>query len=222
MTEENLMGSRVLDLDKEIIPLAGNIVFIPKTRTIKSGNNEADNHMPKTMAEYKSSAADPTAIKFISDIMRGNKDRILDLQLILGYGLRAYNEIRRIFICPGTGANGKSTLFEAISRVLGSHICQPVSEDTLNSIINTVPENKNFKLLKLKTARMCYVTSNSLNKKIYEKFLRDDSLPILYILCNIKPRYLDMDIRKQIVYFPFTAVFKDIIDDPMTESLRDP
>ena len=60
--------------------------------------------------------------KFVSDIMRGDKEKTEYLQKILGYSLTADTSLETCFILYGsTTRNGKSTLVETISHMLGDY-----------------------------------------------------------------------------------------------------
>ena len=64
----------------------------------------------------------PTFNRFIDDIFCGDRDLIRWVQRAVGYTItRSVDEQQFLFIADGTGANGKSTLFELINKLLGDH-----------------------------------------------------------------------------------------------------
>jgi putative DNA primase/helicase len=58
---------------------------------------------------------------FLDEIFNGNNELIRFVQRALGYTLTASTKERAIFLCWGSGANGKSTLLGTISEVMGDY-----------------------------------------------------------------------------------------------------
>lgn len=74
--------------------------------------------------EYDSEAKCPEWEKFLSKVMRGNKELIKYLQKAIGYSLSGSIEEQIMFILHGTGANGKSTFINTIMSLFGDYAMQ--------------------------------------------------------------------------------------------------
>jgi len=72
-------------------------------------------------AEYNPDADCPMFKAFLREITDGDEDYIRDLQLIFGYAATGDVSQDAIFFLYGRGANGKTTLLNIISDVLGSY-----------------------------------------------------------------------------------------------------
>ena len=68
--------------------------------------------------DYELTAKCPTFNRFIDDIFCGDRDLIRWVQRALGYAITGSVDEQLLFITYGTGANGKSTLFELINKLL--------------------------------------------------------------------------------------------------------
>jgi putative DNA primase/helicase len=66
--------------------------------------------------------------RFLEDVFLGDRELIAYMQRALGYSITGETKEQKLFICYGTGANGKSTLFEVLRGVLGSDYTETVSE----------------------------------------------------------------------------------------------
>ena len=63
----------------------------------------------------------PNFDKFIKEVFGGDGELISWIQRAFGYSLTGSVQEQVLFICYGTGANGKSTLLETISKILGDY-----------------------------------------------------------------------------------------------------
>jgi putative DNA primase/helicase len=71
--------------------------------------------------EYDPEAKAPLWIKFLDRIFDGNKELINFIQRAVGYSLTGSNREQCMFVCHGSGANGKSTLINIIQDMLGEY-----------------------------------------------------------------------------------------------------
>ena len=80
-------------------------------------------HLVSKLAEvdYDPTAKCPTFNRFIDDIFCGDGDLVRWVQRALAYGVTGSVDEQILFIAYGTGANGKSTLFELINKLLGDN-----------------------------------------------------------------------------------------------------
>ena len=74
-----------------------------------------------TLASWDSEAECPQFEEFVSEIFGGDEELISWVQRAIGYSLTARVTEQVLFLAYGTGANGKSTLFELIHSILGDY-----------------------------------------------------------------------------------------------------
>lgn len=91
-------------------------------KTLEFKSHDAQDLISKiSNVVYDPKATAPIFEAFIDTIMRGNADKMEYLQKILGYSLTAGTELETCFILYGaTTRNGKSTLVETISYMMGN------------------------------------------------------------------------------------------------------
>ncbi len=70
---------------------------------------------------YDATASAPTWIAFLERIFGGRREMLDFIQRAIGYSLTGATGEQCLFICWGAGANGKSTLLEALRFVLGDY-----------------------------------------------------------------------------------------------------
>jgi putative DNA primase/helicase len=80
---------------------------------------------------YEAQAAAPTWEAFLHHIFGGDADLIRFVQKAVGYSLTGSTQEQCLFILYGTGANGKSTFFNAVSALLGGYACHTPTETLL-------------------------------------------------------------------------------------------
>lgn len=74
-----------------------------------------------TPVSYIPGAKAPTFMKFMNRIFNGNKDLISFIQRAAGYSLTGSTMEQVLFLCYGTGANGKSTMINTLCDVVGDY-----------------------------------------------------------------------------------------------------
>ena len=107
------------DRDKTKINCLNGIVDL-KTGEI-TRQTPSDLVMKQMPVAYQRHARSPKFNKFLHDIFNGDTELIQYIQRALGYTITGQTNEQKFFIAYGTGANGKSTLFETILHVLGDY-----------------------------------------------------------------------------------------------------
>jgi putative DNA primase/helicase len=64
--------------------------------------------------------------RFLRDVFLEDQELIAYMQRALGYSITGETREQKLFICWGTGANGKTTLFAVVRDVVGSDYVEPV------------------------------------------------------------------------------------------------
>lgn len=80
-----------------------------------------DLHTKVIGTNFNPKAKCPNFDKFIKEVFGGDGELISWIQRAFGYSLTGSVQEQVLFICYGTGANGKSTLLETISKILGDY-----------------------------------------------------------------------------------------------------
>lgn len=108
----------VLDRDKYLLNVQNGVLNL---KSFELTPHEPDQLLSKICNVHYIQEAKATRWEaFINEVMEGNKDKIEYLQKILGYSLTGSNKEETCFILYGqTTRNGKSTLVETISYLLG-------------------------------------------------------------------------------------------------------
>jgi putative DNA primase/helicase len=73
---------------------------------------------------WEPSASCPTWLRFLDDVMGGNKNMIAFLQRAVGYTLTGDTREQVLFFTLGAGANGKTTFLKTIQALLGEFATQ--------------------------------------------------------------------------------------------------
>ena len=81
--------------------------------------------------EYDPAAAAPVFDAFLRRIFSGREDLIRFIQRAVGYALTGDTREQVIFMCWGAGANGKSTLMQALAGVLADYAATLAAETLL-------------------------------------------------------------------------------------------
>ena len=80
-----------------------------------------DLHTKVIGTNFNPKAKCPNFDKFIKEVFGGDGELISWIQRAFGYSLTGSVQEHVLFICYGTGANGKSTLLDTISKILGDY-----------------------------------------------------------------------------------------------------
>lgn len=178
---------------------------------------------------------------FLRSISCDNPEFISDLQLIFGYGITGETREQVMFLLHGTGSNGKTTLIEAIRRVVAPFVkIFPIEQ--LTSKVATDGTKPNPALAAASSARILFTSESnekdSLNEgrvksltggntlTTHDKFKSTfEFLPKfkIYFDTNFLPKIkgLDFAIWRRIKVLKFQATFTpDTVDVKLPEKLR--
>jgi putative DNA primase/helicase len=117
-----------------------------------------------TNVEYDARAKCPQFMKFLSEISLGRPDITGFLQKWFGYSLTGDVSAQTFCIFYGNGANGKSTLVEIMSKVLGDYAQTAPPDTFVQKISNGIPND----VASLRGARLVLTTETDANAKLAE------------------------------------------------------
>ena len=117
----------------DTMPLAFNV--LNGTINLTTGTIEAHDaaafHSKLAPVAYDPTATCPLFQAFLDRIFAGNNELIAFVQRAVGYSLTGVTGEHVVFLCWGTGANGKSTLVETLRTLCGDYGQQVPSETLL-------------------------------------------------------------------------------------------
>jgi putative DNA primase/helicase len=180
--------------------------------------------------------------RFLEDVFLGDRELIAYMQRALGYSITGETREQKLFICYGTGANGKTTLFEIVRGVVGSDYVRTVpTRVLLHDKHSNDAETAKAALYKLRLglfsetaegARLdeALVKLISGDEKISARHLYHEPFEFkpeakLWLFTNHKPRITDASpaMWRRVVLIPFRAVFSNNPDvDPAVRRTPDP
>ena len=107
----------VLDHDTRLVGCESGILNL-RTRQIVASNGVVTH---KLGTVFDPNATCPTFVRFLNDIFDGNQDMIACVRRCLGYTLQGDVGEQCVFICIGSGSNGKSTFLNVVRRLMGTY-----------------------------------------------------------------------------------------------------
>jgi putative DNA primase/helicase len=183
--------------------------------------------------------------RFLEDVFLGDRELIAYMQRALGYSITGETREQKIFICYGTGANGKSALFNIVRGVVGSDYVEPVSMRALrrdrrshDAMRNAMYERTLLCGVRLATLLLETLSEEKqLGRVLPKLFATGDTITAryayqkpfvftlqakLWLATNYKPRITDRAMLRSVV-IPFRAVFsRDPKIDPAVRRDPDP
>ena len=178
--------------------------------------------------EFDPLALCPTWERFLESTFAGDRDLIEFMQRALGYSLTGITREHVIFICHGSGSNGKSVLLETIASILDDYTRQCPS-DTFTAKDKTGSGISND-IARLAGARLVAVVETDQEKRLAEglvkqatggdrmaaRYLHHEFFEFtpkfkLWLATNHKPsiRGTDHGIWRRIRLLPFNVTFHD-------------
>lgn len=189
--------------------------------------------------EYDPEAKAPLWERFLDEVFDGDTELISYLQWALGYSVTGLQTDHVFFICHGSGANGKSTLFQTLNHVLGGDYIHTINSEEL--MVHKNPRHL-APIAQLKGKRLVVANESSERRRLNEALIKSlcggDTIradlkykdPIefepqlkLWFLTNHRPSIQDDSYAmwRRIRLVPFTQEFKgDRADTSLGEKLK--
>jgi len=229
---------RLSDLDRDPWLLS----VLNGTLDLRTGelrpHNRADLITKMVPVEYDPAAEAPTWHRFLDRIMGGNQSLVEFLQRAVGYSLTGDVSEQCLFLCYGTGANGKTVFLRTLLALLGPY-GKPVEPDLL---LIRHGEAHPTGLADLFGARLAVALETGAGRRLNEplvkwltggdklkaRFMRQDFFEFepmhkLWLATNHKPviRGTDYAIWRRIKMIPFTVTIPEDEQDPrLVDKLR--
>jgi putative DNA primase/helicase len=180
--------------------------------------------------------------RFLLTVFLNNRELIAYMQRALGYSITGETKEQKLFICYGTGANGKSTLFDIICEVVGFDFVQSVRSSAL--LLDKYGNDAATARAELLGIRMGILAETALGARLDEaqvktltagdlvsaRFLYQHAFTFrptvkLWMFTNHKPQITDPSngMWRRVALIPFLAVFsRDPEVDPAVRRDPDP
>lgn len=188
---------------------------------------------------YVPDAVAPTWQKFLNDIFLGDKDLIAFIQRAVGYSITGDGCENVLFICYGSGSNGKTTFHNTILKVLGDYGKVMAVDALLKrreqadshptvladlqgvrlAVAQEIEEGRHLAIARVKTLTGGDRIKARFMRKDYFDF---DSTHKIWLATNYKPIISDTTYAmwRRIILIPFMAIFDETRrDKKMQEKL---
>lgn len=106
--------------------------------------------------------------EFLERIFDGNKEMIRFIQKSVGYSLTGSNREQCIFICHGTGANGKSTFMDTVIEMMGDY----AKNATMTTFLEKKNDSNTNDLARLAGCRFVGASEAEEGKKLSEALIK--------------------------------------------------
>lgn len=155
-TDESVLVSvRALDADKNLFGVGNGAVDLTTGKLRPA--NPLDRITIASEVDFIATAECPIFEQTLSDVFFGDEEMITFFQRLMGYTMLA-NPTEQLFVIPyGGGANGKSTIFGAISNVFGAH-AKTADSSTLLGGAGGNAGGPREDILRLRGSRFVYVS----------------------------------------------------------------
>ena len=111
----------------------------------------------------------PMFLTFLDEIFEGNKKLVHFVQKLVGYSLTGLTVEQILIILWGSGANGKSTLIEVLSALLGEYATKSPISTFLLSRNDSIPND----LAALQGVRFVYASEVDEGRRLAESLVKD-------------------------------------------------
>jgi putative DNA primase/helicase len=180
---------------------------------------------------YDPAAECPTWKYFLAQVFNGNEELETFVQRAVGYSLTGDVSEQCFFILYGTGSNGKSTLLEVVTQLLGHYAARTPVETIMIKKDAGIPND----VARLKGARLVHTVETEAGKRLAEsmvksltggdtmvaRFLHAEFFEFhpqfkLWLATNHEPkiRGQDLAIWRRIHEIPFDVKFEGDARDP--------
>ncbi len=211
--------------------------------TLDTRQNVFREHRPQDMItvqlgyDYDPAATCPEWKRFLQVIFKSNDQLIEFVQKSVSLALSGNNDIEKLFFCYGTGANGKSTFFNVMQKVLSGYYATV----SINSLIDSGRGSSNYDIARLPGKRFVSTTEVpegiSLKEEEVKSITSGDTMVVrqiyqapfeftpqylLWVVGNYLPvvRGADLGIWRRILLVPFEVTIPEEERIPKTEMMR--
>ena len=187
---------------------------------------------------FDKNAAAPHWDNFLNTIFGGDQELIRFVRQAVGFSLSGLSDLQALIFCYGSGANGKSTFFGVLRKLLGDYY-QGIQVETLLSK-TFQPTTEPYELARIKGARIVVSDEVPEGRKLnesrvksltggdqiharnpHEKPFSFDPTHTLWMFGNHKPVISGMDhgIWRRIYLVPFTVTISEEQKRPQEEMM---
>lgn len=118
--------------------------------------------------EYDALAACPTWLAFLNRIFAGDTDLVSYVQRAVGYALTCEISEQCVFVLHGSGANGKSTFLDTLTRLLGDYGMTTPADTLMWKQNSGIPSD----VARLMGARFVSASESADGRRLDEEFVK--------------------------------------------------
>ena len=176
---------------------------------------------------------------FLREVLGEDPETLEYIQRVIGYVLTGDTALQQMWMCVGSGANGKSTFIRALQDLLGPEYAQQAPESVL--LGKPTPGSATSELARLEGARLVALTETDqgqhLNetrvkalvsgdpiaaRDLYQSIQEFEPTAKFFLATNHLPvvRGTDEGIWRRLVVIPFERTFDVNIDSSLATDLR--
>lgn len=155
-----------LDQDNYLLGVTNGVINL-RTGALRVPR-QADHMTKQAMVTYDPSAQAPMFLSFLERIMGGNRELVDFLQRAIGYSLTGDTGEQCLFFLHGCGANGKSTLLNAIKEALGDYAMQCPAETLMVKQGGGIPND----IARLRGARFVATSETEDGRRFAESMIK--------------------------------------------------
>ena len=122
-----------------------------------------------TPVDWNPQADCPLFLTSLDQILNGNKQLVRFVQKLVGYSLTGLTTEQILIILWGTGANGKSTLVEVLSALVGEYAAKTPTSTFLLKRNDSIPND----LAALQGVRYAYASEVEESRRLSESLVKD-------------------------------------------------
>lgn len=189
-----------------------------------------DDYLTKTTGiPYVKAASCPMWMRFLDRIMDGDQDMIGFLRRAVGFSITG-SKTQAVFICYGTGANGKTTFLETVRTMLGEYARNTspstFAADNRNAIRSDIARLRGARYVTctelepgagVATATLKYITGGEriTARELYQSEIEYTPVFKPWLACNTRPGISDHTegMWRRIRLIPFTVQIPDAEQD---------
>jgi len=185
-----IRDARTFDADNTLLGVQNGVLDL-KTKTLLTDPSSIVTK--RASAKFNPDADCPKFKAFFQEIMGGDRELMGYVRRALGYGITGYTGEQVCFIAIGAGANGKSTFFSVVHKVLGDYAGNTPMQTLMQ---NKFGDQNTYDLAALEGKRLVLAQEGEASSKLAEAKLKsmkgEMRLPVARFMENREPMIHDL------------------------------
>lgn len=158
-----------LDADLYLFNIMNFTLDLSSGEVVPREHRQADYITKCTPVEYNPLARCPRWEQFLHDIFAGNEEVLIFVKRAVGYTLTGDTSEQCLFLCYGTGKNGKTVFFETLKLLFGEYFIKAPVEMIMLQRENSIPAD----IARLKGRRLAISSAVEEKRRLNESRVKD-------------------------------------------------